>query len=198
MTERGRLDYLDLEFPRNIRGGTTDHVNLVCFHDNKKDFKHTYHTAGNQHNSLSSVFAQLNCISDISYTILYNLQSEKDNNSSVFKSLLNLYQKQKEKISLIESSLQGLEPLSRKITFCKTAIKELTDKVDSLIFKSDKSYLSKLPTKKDIEDLLIRIDQKPRKIEQETVQLAKELEKRVQTLESLIQRVDIKISTFLA
>ena len=47
MTERGRLDYLDLEFPRNIRGGTTDHVNLVCFHDNKKDFKHTYHTAGN-------------------------------------------------------------------------------------------------------------------------------------------------------
>ena len=36
MTERGRIDYLDLEFPRNIRGGTTDHVNLVCFHDNKK------------------------------------------------------------------------------------------------------------------------------------------------------------------
>ena len=119
MTERGRLDYLDLEFPRNIRGGTTDHVNLVCFHDNKKDFKHTYHTAGNQQNSLSSVFAQLNCISNISYTILYNLQSEKDNNSSVFKSLLNLYQKQKENISLTESSLQGLEPLSRKIIFCK-------------------------------------------------------------------------------
>ena len=92
----------------------------------------------------------------------------------------------------------SLDLLNQKITTCKTAIKELTDKVDSLILTSSKSYLSKLPTRKDIEDLLLRIDQEPKKIELKTVQLAKELEKRVKTLESLIQYVDNKISTFLA
>ena len=62
-------------------------------------------------------------------------------------------------------------------------------KVDNLQSTLDHSFLSKIPSKQDLEDLILRLDQEPKKIEEQTVKLAQDLQQKILVLESNIEKL---------
>lgn len=108
---------------------------------------------------------QLNLICDTNYLLLHNFHVTRNFCYNTVERFVNLSIKKNKK----------LEEISNKLEYLKN--------------QQDLSFLRSLPKKEDIQQLLTVINQEPKKVEQETVQLIRDLENKVHRLEETTQKL---------
>lgn len=108
---------------------------------------------------------QLNLICDTNYLLLHNFHITRNFCYNSVERFVNLSIKKNKKL------------------------KEIDEKLEFIKQQQDLSFLKSLPKKEDIQQLLTVINQEPKKVEQKTVQLIRELETKVHRLETTTQNL---------
>ena len=166
------LEYLDLRIGESKSIKTLDHFHLYCF-DREKQHKH----------SLYSEETQLNTLVDLCLLTQKNLKSIKEDQnhflSKIVQSLINKNKRLDTIVDLNKAILQKLDCINNNLDFIKSNL--------------DLSYLSNIPSKSDIRDLVGNILSKPKEIEHETVSLIRNLEKNLSVLYPKINHLKEKI-----